>query len=371
MVLRFPGSTEVTQRALRVLHIPGEHAYVRHLQPITGSTALFRTLPDPTPPAAAGRWHPSPVLDPAWLAAHAGGFDVVHLHFGYEHLTPAEVTGWATAVHAAGAALVVTVHDVDNPHLSDQSGHHGNLRAVLGAADRVITLTPGAAALIRQRWGREAVVIPHPHLLPLELVGTRSTPRSLAVPQIGVPLGALRANVDTAAVLHWLAGWPGPLPTVRVSHQVFDDGRDDPGRTSARDALLAGADRGTWQLDVVEPGVPEEQIWQWLSALDAIVLPYRWGTHSGWVEACADVGTSIIAPDLGYWAEQHPLLTVPRWAESSAGDAAVALQRLCDPEDDAGGGLGATTRAQRTEQRVRIHHQHAESYVAARSRSEL
>ena len=39
------------------------------------------------------------------------------------------------------------------------------------------------------------------------------------------------------------------------------------------------------------------------------MLPYKFGTHSGWLEACYDLGTTVIAPDCGYYADQHPCLS--------------------------------------------------------------
>ncbi|WP_214355215.1 hypothetical protein [Streptomyces sp. CJ_13] len=39
------------------------------------------------------------------------------------------------------------------------------------------------------------------------------------------------------------------------------------------------------------------------------MLPYRFGTHSGWLEACHDLGTAVAAPDCGFYAEQRPCLT--------------------------------------------------------------
>ena len=47
----------------------------------------------------------------------------------------------------------------------------------------------------------------------------------------------------------------------------------------------------------------------YLHSLDASVLPYRFGTHSGWLEACRDLGTNVIAPTCGYYAEQGPVLS--------------------------------------------------------------
>ena len=44
-----------------------------------------------------------------------------------------------------------------------------------------------------------------------------------------------------------------------------------------------------------------------LQQLHVCVLPHRFGTHSGWLEACRDVGTAVVAPSCGFYAEQ--------WAE--------------------------------------------------------
>ena len=46
----------------------------------------------------------------------------------------------------------------------------------------------------------------------------------------------------------------------------------------------------------------------YLASLDVSVLPYRFGTHSGWLEACRDLGTAVVAPTCGYYADQGPVL---------------------------------------------------------------
>lgn len=344
----------------RVQHIPAEHPYVRHLDAPPGAPQLFTTAPDPGGAAAPGTWRPSPALDPAWIAVHGPELDVVHLHFGYEHLDPEQVTAWVRAVHRAGVRLVVTVHDLDNPHLADQTRQHASVGAALAGADRVLTLTPGAAAEIARRWGRTARVVAHPHVLPPDLVATRAEPRRLAGQlRLGVPLGSLRANVATARILDLLAH-ADALVRLRLARQVFDPDftRGDAATVRAR---LEAADV-PWELDVVEPGEPEVQVWRWLSSLEALVLPYAWGTHSAWVEACADVGTPVIAPALGHWAEQQDLVLVPPWDSADVGDLAAAVERLRDPADHAGGGRTPVPVTDRLAQRAAVHAAHAEVY---------
>lgn len=44
----------------------------------------------------------------------------------------------------------------------------------------------------------------------------------------------------------------------------------------------------------------------YVRSVDVAVLPYRWGTHSGWAEACLDVGTQVVAPQRTCIPDQHP-----------------------------------------------------------------
>ena len=53
----------------------------------------------------------------------------------------------------------------------------------------------------------------------------------------------------------------------------------------------------------------DAELWDYLAGLDVLVLPYRFGTHSGFVEACYDLGTTVLATRVGFLAEQQPLLS--------------------------------------------------------------
>jgi len=55
----------------------------------------------------------------------------------------------------------------------------------------------------------------------------------------------------------------------------------------------------------VHPYFSDDELWQYLSDLSVSVLPYRFGTHSGWLEACFDLGTAVIAPSCGFYGEQR------------------------------------------------------------------
>jgi len=56
----------------------------------------------------------------------------------------------------------------------------------------------------------------------------------------------------------------------------------------------------------VHPYFSDNELWDYLASLTVSVLPYRFGSHSGWVEACFDLGTAPIVPSCGFYDQQRP-----------------------------------------------------------------
>ncbi len=100
--------------------------------------------------------------------------------------------------------------------------------------------------------------------------------------------------------------------------------------------------------------LPDDALWRHLGSLDASVLPYRFGTHSGWLEACRDLGTTVLAPTCGYFAEQGPVLSY------------AADEHGVDADS-----LAAAVRAPRRAPALRGHHRGAPSSARRRRRHQL
>lgn len=295
-----------------VASIPSGHVYVRHLSPVPGSegTAAVRRLPDArTGDSPDAPWWPPPMLTTAWVHQHAGEFDVMHLHFGFDALSPQDLRDLVAALREHDKPLVVTVHDLRNPHHRTGDVHDAQLDVLLGSADHVVTLTRGAADTIASRWGRAVTVLPHPHVVPLTRV-EQPRPRSTEF-VVGLHAKSLRANMDPAsdldAVVATLEGRPDAVVRVDVHTDVMKPGmrRHDPEFAAhVRDLASSGL------VDLhVHDYFTDDELWDYLQGLTVSVLPYRFGTHSGWLEACHDLGTWVIAPDCGFYADQRPVLS--------------------------------------------------------------
>jgi glycosyltransferase involved in cell wall biosynthesis len=292
---------------IRVASVPESHVYVQHLThpDVSGVVRLL----DPVPAdgrKVPGGWWPPLMFEPGWVDGHHGEFDVFHVHFGFDALTPDDMTQVLAALRRHGKPLVYTVHDLRNPHHSESAAHVGLLDLLIPAADAVVTLTPGAADEIRRRWDRDSYVLPHPHVVPRPWLEAPRHPHDGFL--VGIHMKSLRASMDPIPVIDALANqvtaWPEATLQVNVHDEIFDPDHYWYAPNTAkyvRDLVDAP------QVDVrIHPYFSDDDLWKYLASLDVSVLPYRFGTHSGWLEACYDLGTGVVAPDCGFYAEQRP-----------------------------------------------------------------
>ena len=248
-------------------------------------------------------WRPSAALDPEWIRLHARDADLLHIHFGTESFASGHLTAVIRAAHQAGWPVVFTAHDLEHPQLPDQEAYAGQLDELMAGADAVITLTEGAASVIRDRWNRHAQVIRHPSVLAPDTAIPHV--RSTEDIRIGVHLKDLRPNVDGPGTVRSLLQAVGRLrragmPAV-AEIRLHDRVRDDAAREEIR--RLCAADEHVALIE--HERLSDSELAIALSRLDAYVLPYRYGSHSGWLELCWDLGLPVAAPTVGFYAEQH------------------------------------------------------------------
>ncbi|OBI95382.1 hypothetical protein A5661_21825 [Mycobacterium asiaticum] len=292
---------------LRVASVPGSHVYVRHLADPAADNVV--RLDDPVPAdgrTVPGGWWPPLMLEPGWVSDHHQDFDVFHVHFGFDATGPEVLTEVVQELKMHDKPFVYTVHDLRNPHHGEPEAHIEQQNVLIAAADGLITLTPGAAQEIWRRWQRQARVLPHPHVLDRDRIERpRGRDRRFVV---GVHAKSLRANMDPLSVVAALTDITSSLPGATLQINLHDEIFDPANYWFSPDAgkALLDYDRHA-HVDVrVHPYFSDDELWDYLASLTVSVLPYRFGTHSGWLEACFDLGTAVVVPSCGFYGEQRP-----------------------------------------------------------------
>lgn len=246
------------------------------------------------------------MLDLDWIDGHHDEFDVMHLHFGFDAATPAHLLDWTRRLEHHRIPLVMTVHDLVNPHFADPAGHLAQLDVLIPAAAAVVTLTQQAAAIISRRWGATATVIPHPHVVPSARIARTHPEHDRFI--VGIHAKSLRANIDPLPLLTELLPALPTMPAVRlrvdVHTEILEHASPDERVRGLRDWVVEATDHPQVQI-AVHARFDDEQLWDYLQAIDLCILPYRFGTHSGWLEACVDLGTAVLVPTTGCYSGQH------------------------------------------------------------------
>jgi beta-1,4-mannosyltransferase len=321
------------QPLIRVASVPATHVYVRHLQ-----HPLVERLVDPS-----GDDLRTPCfLDPDWVAAHSELFDLLHVHFGFEFYPVAQLIDLCDALHANGIPLLYTAHDLRNPNHPSSKKHDGALAVWMEQAAQVVTLSLRAAREIEHRFGRRAHVVPHPHVVPLEQMERlqANRPRHWDGFRVGIHFKSMRPNMAGAPVLRAALDSAHQTDGLRLLVHLHPDVLDP--RSPNHDEELAALALST----VCDENSPvdlhvhrycaDDELWMFMLSVDAVILPYRFGTHSGFLEACRDLGTAVIAPTCGAYVEQgaeHSFLSdeVRGVDESSLTKAILEARACCRP----------------------------------------
>jgi hypothetical protein len=261
---------------IRVPSVPATHVYVRRL-----AHPAVERLADPS-----GDDHRTTCfLDPTWWRAHGrfAEIDVLHVHFGFEYYNPRSST----------------------PSVTRSNGRAWpSSTPVTTCVTR--TIQPRNSTMQLWPYGCEATVLPHPHVVPQhELIAgaERSRPRHWDRFRIGIHLKSLRANMFRGELVRAALEAITSLERVRlridVHHDVLDPGSSNHA-PELLDLLWSVAADAASPLDLhVHHFLTDDELWALIVGVDAFVLPYRFGTHSGLLEACRDLGTSVFARRFG------------------------------------------------------------------------
>lgn len=320
----------------------------------------------PVPGAPTGQWWPPVALTSAWLDAHAGEVDVLHVHFGLESFSADELRSALDTARRHGIPVVYTVHDLDNPQLTDQAPYRALLDVIIPTADRLLTLTAGTADEVQRRWGANADVLPHPTLLDAP---PSPAPRSRenGPMRVGVHLRDLRPNIAAEGIVRDAvvasALWESTGSPAVIEILLNDRVRDEAAATRIETAAS-----GHPHVQVRRTAyLPDAAVEDWISGLDLFVLPYHHGTHSGWIELCYDLGVRVAATDVGHLREQHPgdfsalALGEPQTMVEAMRVAAAARASVDDRV-----ALRERRRAERVAERQSVRTAHADLYALLR-----
>ncbi|MER7604718.1 hypothetical protein [Nocardioides sp. NPDC127503] len=303
---------------LRVAHLPARTPYVRKLRnhefvSINGTTL---TNGHHVPDALSASW----ILDRRPL----DWVDVVHLHH-IEFEDETVLGELLSACDDAGVRVVHTIHDL-TAMFGTTEDLHRKIQFVHEAGATLLCLTGGSATQLNRIVGEETKtwVAPHGYVVDPETIARLDRLDSDGTSRF-LMYGALRPNRDYLSTLVNWALHTGAEDRLHLLMRGLSQAHmADPGQHAmdvARTAMTCP------RIEVTMRGYPsDDDIINAGRQADVLVMPYRWGTHSGQLELAFDLGLLPLSSDVGCLRDQHAahlrsgLVEEPEWFDWTNGN---------------------------------------------------
>ncbi len=269
-------------RPVRVAASPGWHPYLRRLAADDAVDQVSR----PGVGVSGGD------ATSDWVGSLPDDIELVHVLSSGPIGPLGAVSSFVDGVSERGLPLVLTLFDVHDRDLVDTTARNERLDRLVERADVVTTLTRAGADAVARTWGREAIVVGHPHVAPLDLIERVAADpgrgRIAMHRAIGVPISSATGRTSPWEAATALAEVLARRDDVRVDLLPIDRCvatllADHPLLGDRRVRMLSGE-----RLD-------EDRLHRWLGELDLVLLPYRHATHSGWIPLCQDLALGVVS----------------------------------------------------------------------------
>jgi hypothetical protein len=286
---------------MRILHIPARTPYARKLNSEDFSVVNQTTIDDREIPRDASF---------EWLnnQRNFDFFDILHIH-SVELTSTETIQQVLDRCQRTKKGIVFTIHDVRPMFSTDQKKYNKTLKIIAKTGARLITLTCGAQMEIVKTLNIEPLsvnVIPHGFVLPPKddrwqrqkkiessvcsfgMYGGFRPNREILTPAINIAYGIFEKEIN----LTFLTRAISPI-------EIFNN---EEVNKFVELALLKN--HITLRL---YPFPSDDQIFDFMSEIDILIMAYRWGTHSGQLELAFDLGVIPIISNVGYYYDQYEI----------------------------------------------------------------
>ena len=275
---------------MRILHVPARTPYARRLVGNEITIVNGQTNDAPIPRDASLQW--------LIRTNDFSSFDVLHLH-SIELVDLKTLKNALKQCKTYRKGVVFTAHDV-SPMFSDDQKEYGKaLKVILNAGALITTLTPSAANYISEKYripAEKIVVIPHGNVLPLDdprwskQSGAQDSLRKIFSIHGGFrPLGMKNKNAELRML------------TRGISEIEFNANAD------ARETIRVVRSSDNVDLRLI-PFPSDNEIADFVQNSDIVLMPYKWGTHSGQLELAFDLGLPTVITDVGFYRDQYSMV---------------------------------------------------------------
>ena len=287
------------KKTIKILSLPSRHPYMskfnigKEIKFVNPDTNLF-TNTQKFSENFLNQYYPSK------------SYDIVHIHFSFDRTPINQFEKILKYFHKNNKPIIWTCHSKESLRIKGyENGRYQKL--LFQYADQIISPTRGCAQWLSKNFGKHKnplKVVPlgfmaHPdevRRLDKKIKKTRNLFTML--------IGDFRQNKEfVQSIMNFLQC--SELKKVKLQLifkpiNIYNENGEIKPEMVIFQSIIQHSRIRTISL----PNISNDIITKAFLASHAVILPYKWGTHSGQIELAKDCGCHIIVSDVGYYKEQ-------------------------------------------------------------------
>lgn len=291
--------------AIRVLSFPARHPYMSKFN--DGENIIF-VNPD-TDLFNQHLYNPKR-LDEKYPPLN---YDVVHIHFSFDKVPLAEFKIFLEYFRSINKPIVWTVHSLESLRIKDY-GNGEYQKLLFDYSDKLISPTEGCKKYLLEKYGqhkKEIDVIPLGYMAnpnDIEaLKGGNKKDRNLFT----ILIGDFRENKEIIqSVVNFLQCSKLENCKLQLIYKPINPYRDEFNNLNEVMINFFKLTQHPRVTNLSLPNFSNQLLAEAFLKSHAVILPYKWGTHSGQIELARDCGCHVVVTDVGYYREQWDQISV-------------------------------------------------------------
>lgn len=291
---------EIKRHAIRVLSLPSYHPYNKRFDN-QGEIAFVNPDCDFF---SNKEFCSSKYLDENFPVT---AYDVVHIHFEY-YLTSSDVLKSLLQYFRKNKKPVVwTCHDRSS--LLDEATGCEHEALLSKRVDAITTLTRGCAQFISSRFQLDKdkiKVIPHGYIAHPAVVAREAKKFKKNENIFTIHVGDFRKNKEFVFSIRDFLSCPqlndAKLQVIFRPINIYHDDDDD--EIKRQRDVFCDLIKHPRVIVISNPYISDDLLIRAFLVSHAIILPYKWGTHSGQLELARDCGCHVVSSNVGFYKEQ-------------------------------------------------------------------
>lgn len=234
-------------------------------------------------------------------------YDLVHIHFSFDRVPLDQFEKLLTYFHDLKKPIVWTSHSLESLRIKNY-GRGKYQELLFKYSDQIISPTQGSKNTILKKYGphkNNIQVIPLGYMTSPADVARISKQTSKSKNVFTMLIGDFRENKEVIqSIINFLQCKGLENTWLQLIYKPISLYNSNWENFASKKLIFFNLTQNPRIINLSMPSIPNDILTKAFIESHAIILPYKWGTHSGQIELAKDCGCHVVTTNVGFFKEQ-------------------------------------------------------------------